>query len=477
MVSALLVVCVMPAAANSAAPARAAAAGNSAYTTTLNYVIRYYPRYISWFIQQYIGNSGGHNRFTVPETPPSSGLTSPNFRLINAINVDTTYGGCMDMDLSQGPQILTMPAYAHVASLLTLNVFGQVFNTGIVPGVAGTYALALPSWHGTLPPGVKRVDVPVAQSEWFIRADRYTNSGVNVIRDSKAFVHAVRLTSLAAYEANPSSGRAVPVPPIVLRPSANLTSTQAMLHSPSRYLFTLQEAVHSPSTGPLTASDRALSRAFDSVFATAQRGVERGRNGEMSQVVEAVRTAHTMIYNHYYSHLIPGSEWINFTNAANSGTSYLDNDAFQSFVLYGNSNATTRYFDTFTDHLGTPLDTNNFSFYRLTIPKADIPDAKRFWSLTAYIPPIPALMPRPINGNNGQGNVASYTPGLQRNRDGSITVYIQPNRPRIASRRPNWLPVPQDGPFSIVLRVYGPTGNTAAGTTYIPPEIKPLGIL
>jgi hypothetical protein len=286
----------------------------------------------------------------------------------------------------------------------------------------------------------------------------------------------VRLTSLAGYEANPSSGRALPVPPVVLRPSANLASTQAMLHSPITYLGTLQEAVHSPST-PLTASDRALSRAFDRVFAAAQQGVAHGRYGEMSQIVQAVRTAHTMIYSRYYSHLIPGSQWITFTNAADSGTSYLDNDAFQSFILYGNSNATTRYFDTFTDHLGTPLDTDNFRFYRLTIPKADIPDAKRFWSLTAYIPPIPSLMPRPINGNNGQGNVASYTPGLKRNRDGSITVYIQPNRPRIPSRRPNWLPVPKDGPFSIVLRVYGPTGNTAAGKVYVPPEIKPLGVL
>ena len=263
LVSALLVVCVMPAAANSAAPARAAAAGQAAYTTSLNYVIRYYPRYLSWFIQQYLGSIGGRNRFTIPESSPTAlgGLTSPNFRLINAINVDTTYGGCMVMDLSEGPMILTMPAYAHVASLLTLDAFAQVFNTGIVPGVAGTYALALPSWHGTLPPGVKRVNVPFPQSEWFIRADRYTNTGVNVIADSKAFVHAVRLTSLAAYEANPSSGRAAPVPPIVLRPSANLTSTQAMLNSPTRYLRTLQEAVHSPSTGPLTdVGSRALSR-------------------------------------------------------------------------------------------------------------------------------------------------------------------------------------------------------------------------
>jgi hypothetical protein len=321
------------------------------------------------------------------------------------------------------------------------------------------------------------VDLPVG-SECFIRADRYTNTGVNVIADAKAFVKAVHLAPLAAYEANPSSGPASGVPQIALRPSANIISTAYMLHSPTRYLRSLQVAIRAPTTGPLTASDRALSRSFASVFAAANRSVEHGSYGEMSQIDSAVRTANHMIYNHYYSHLVSGSQWITFNNAANSGTAYLDNDAFQSFVLFGNSIATTRYFDTFTDHLGIPLDTNNFSFYRLTIPKADIPQAKRFWSLTAYVPPAPALVPGTTpNGNNGQGNVASYTPGLQRNADGSITVYIQPNRPAIRSRRPNWLRVPPDGPFSIVLRVYGPTGNTAAGTVYVPPEIKPLGVL
>jgi hypothetical protein len=405
-------------------------------------------------------------------------LIGDQFRIVNAINVDTTYGGILSLDLTKGPQILTMPGYDHVASILNLDVFGQAFNSGIDPKAKGTYALVPPGWQGTLPPGVKRVDMPFG-SECFIRADRYTNTGVNVIADSKAFVRAVRLTSLAAYEADPMSGPALQVPQIALKPSANIISTQAMLNAPTRYLRSLQAAILAPTTaGTLTDSDLALSRAFDSVFAAAQQGVEQGRDGEMSQIVRAVRTANQMIYNHYYSHLLPGSDWITFNNAAASGTHYLDNDAFQSFILFGNSNTTTRYFDAFTDHLGIPLDTDNFRFYRMTIPKADIPQARRFWSVTAYVPPAPSLVPGTTpNGNNGQGNVASYTPGLQRNKDGSITIYIQPNRPVIPSRRPNWVRVPPDGPFSIVLRVYGPEGNTAPGTLYIPAEIRPLGVL
>jgi hypothetical protein len=36
----------------------------------------------------------------------------------------------------------------------------------------------------------------------------------------------------------------------------------------------------------------------------------------------------------------------------------------------------------------------------------------------------------------------------------------------------NWLPVSR-GPFSLVLRVYGPEGNTSPGNKYLPPKILP----
>ena len=111
----------------------------------------------------------------------------------------------------------------------------------------------------------------------------------------------------------------------------------------------------------------------------------------------------------------------------------------------------------------------------MTFTKAQIPDAKRFWSLTAYVGA--ALHPTPGPANNGQRNVASYTPGLRTNRDGSITIFVGPNRPRIPALRPNWVYVPADTQFSLVLRTYGPQGNTAAGVTYRPPEIKPFGVL
>lgn len=100
-------------------------------------------------------------------------------------------------------------------------------------------------------------------------------------------------------------------------------------------------------------------------------------------------------------------------------------------------------------------------------PAGQLPEAARFWSITAYTPDDIELVVNPAD----KYVVASYTPGLQSNPDGSLSVYLShalpPNVPEA-----NWLPVPS-GPFNIMLRVYGPEGSVAANT-YLPPPVVPF---
>ena len=480
-VAALLALSLVPAVAYSSAPRSAAApaaaapaaSGDVTYATTRDYLIRFYPRYLTYWVQNY----AARNRFIAPIYGPDGLLTS-TARLINAFNVDTVYASVLNMDLSQGPEILTIPQAKGVFSMLTLNVWGSAFSSGIPTDQAGTYALVLPGWRGTLPRGVTKVTVPYAQTMWTIRSDRYTRSGsgyVNTVADAKDFISKLRLSSLPEYRANPSSGRPLPTPQIALAPSSKVQADATLAHSPTRFLSYLQQAMHSPTTAPLTASDRALSATFDAVFAAAQRGVNNGDYAPMAQIEQAAQDVDGMIVDHYLSHLVPGTDWINFNNLANWGTAYLDRDSTTAYIFLGNSATTSRYWDAFTDHNGHPLDTDTFPRYTMTFTKDQIPDAKRFWSVTAYVGPALHVTPGP--SNNGNRNVASYSPGLKTNPDGSVTIYIQTTRPTIASRVPNWVYVPAHTPFSLVLRTYGPQGNTATGVTYKPPEIKPLGVL
>jgi len=100
----------------------------------------------------------------------------------------------------------------------------------------------------------------------------------------------------------------------------------------------------------------------------------------------------------------------------------------------------------------------------LTFPKRKIPEAERFWSVTAYTPNSIEL----IENSANKYLVARYTPGLQYNSDGSVSIYMATQQPA-GIPAANWLPVP-DRAFNIMLRVYGLEGNV--NDTYVPPAIK-----
>src|ERR1700746_2056918 len=56
-------------------------------------------------------------------------------------------------------------------------------------------------------------------------------------------------------------------------------------------------------------------------------------------------------------------------------------------------------------------------------------------------------------------------PGMKKNADGSLTLYIQKDSPG-AGKESNWLPAP-DGPIYLVMRLYWPKET--------PPSILPAG--
>ena len=174
-----------------------------------------------------------------------------------------------------------------------------------------------------------------------------------------------------------------------------------------------------------------------------------------------------MIIDRFVSN-VDQNRWVYFDNIGEWGTNYLDRAATTEFLEFSNNATTSGYYSAFTDCRGAPLNGSSH-VYRLTFSAKEnasegaIPDAQGFWSLTAYIPRGMTLVPNAAR----KYLVASYT-NTEMNSDGSITLYIQASPP--AGHRDKWLPVPR-GPFALVLRVFGPTGNTSPGSKYTPPKI------
>jgi len=87
------------------------------------------------------------------------------------------------------------------------------------------------------------------------------------------------------------------------------------------------------------------------------------------------------------------------------------------------------------------------STYRLTVP----PNApvRQYWSATVYDRETHALvksMPR--------ASVASISPGLAKNADGSVDLYFSPKAPE--GKDANWVPTDPAGKFELLFRLYGP---------------------
>jgi hypothetical protein len=89
--------------------------------------------------------------------------------------------------------------------------------------------------------------------------------------------------------------------------------------------------------------------------------------------------------------------------------------------------------------------------YTLSFAKGQLPPVKAFWSVTTYDGKSQLLIENPINRYLIN---SPMLPGMKKNPDGSLTIYIQNKSPGNA-KEANWLPA-VDGPIYMVMRLYWP---------------------
>ncbi len=106
--------------------------------------------------------------------------------------------------------------------------------------------------------------------------------------------------------------------------------------------------------------------------------------------------------------------------------------------------------------------------WRLSFPARGSPPVDAFWSLTLYETTAEGqlfLTENPI----GRYSIGDRTPGLTRDPDGALTIWIARNDPG-PDRRANWLPAPAKGPFALTLRAYLPR-PALVSHAYVPPPV------
>jgi hypothetical protein len=429
------------------------------FATTVAYVVQFYPLWFTYHQSQL----GTPNRLGGPDR------ISPLYHSVVAINDDTLYASTF-LDLTAQPVILTIPATTATYSVLTLDPYGNIFETGIQPQTPGTYGLTGPDFTGTLPAGVTPIAMPLNFTTLIFRADKFSSTGEDQMAAAEQFRASLRTATLSEYLNDPSAGTPEIVPefPAFAVPFKT-TADELIAKDAITFLKQLQTAVASSNTPPLSPAEQALSNRFDRVFGTGEFGSPSGPNSaQRAQFIAGAQAAHKLIIDRYLTHR-GTTNWIHFTNIGDWGDQVIERSSITEFCQYCNDISTAAYYHTFWDGQGALLDGSKPAGYVLTFPAEDIPPAERFWSLTAYTPQAIELVDNTAN----KYVVASYTPGLQYHADGSLSVSMATERPPGVPEA-NWLPVPL-GPFNIMLRIYGVVPNSSvANNTYVPPGLERL---
>jgi hypothetical protein len=428
----------------------------SAFDTTVAYVAQFYPLWFTYYQSRLGGNRNRNNLV-------GSDRISPIFHYVVAINVDTLYVNSY-LNLTAQPVIVTIPPTppfpATSYSILMLDAYGDVLPASI-PKTPGSYALIGPEgFTGTLPAEITSIAVPVNFSSLNFRSDKYSPTGEDQIAQADAFRRSLKAQTLSNYLEDPSGGAAKILPEVLFAVPFKTTADNLIANSPIAFLTQLQRAVGSSNTPDFSPYEQALSDRFDSLFAN--------RSANESELSEGTQAAHKLILDRYLTHTQwaapTPTNWIHFTNIGDWGKQVVERSSITEFIQYANNINAAAYYHVFNDANGLPLDGSNLRSYVLTFAAGQIPQAMRFWSLTAYTPEAIELVPNPAN----KYAVASYTPP-QFNTDGSVSIYMAQELPAGVPMA-NWLPIP-NGAFNIMLRVYGPEGSVA-DNTYVPPGIQ-----
>ena len=358
-----------------------------------------------------------------------------------SLRTTTSFYGSTYLYLDQEPVVLTIPTTRATWSMLLTDAYGDVYDAGI--SASGAYAFTGPGWSGTLPAGVTQVKMPTNFSNMIIRSDKYSAAGQDQKAEAQKFRSLLAAETLSEYETNP------PGPHTKLYPLAAYSfpfkthADNLIASDPMKFLKALQKAVASSNTPPLNKADQALSNAFDAYFDAS--------NPDTAALSAGTRKAHAMIVDAYLSNT-GKTKWITFSTIGTTWSA-LVRSAITEYIQYGNSHATAAYYQTFDDGSGKALDASTRG-YVLTFRKNQIPQAKRFWSLTCYIPDSITLYKNALQ----KYLVASYTPGLQKGKDGSVSIYMSPQQPKGVPAC-QLAAGPEGRVQCDVLRVYGPEGT------------------
>ncbi len=370
-------------------------------------------------------------------------------------NSDTPYS-LLFMDLRAEPIVLSVPAVEKTRYYSVMLCDGNTFNYGYIGSratgsEAGDYMVVGPDWQGAPPAGIKKV----FQSSTQFSAAAYRTQLFNAadMPNVEKVQAGYKVQPLSAYLKQP----APPAAPAIEFPKADAELVKKNFFE---YLdFALQFAPAGPEERTIREKLARIGvgagKTFDFKDLPLTHKIEIGlgmKDGE--EKVEKYLASGQKDVNGWKigslfgDRLFYSGDWLKRAAAAKGG-------------IYGNDAVEAVYPMTKALSSGEVLDGSKHK-YTITFPAGQLPPVDAFWSVTMYDGKSQLLIENPISRYLIN---SPMLPGMKKNADGSLTLYIQKDSPG-AEKESNWLPAPNDEIY-LVMRLYWP--KTTA------PSILPAG--
>jgi hypothetical protein len=370
-------------------------------------------------------------------------------------NSDTPYSFAW-LDLRAEPIVLSVPAVEKPRYYAVMLEDGNTFVYGYIGSRAtgndaGDYMVVGPDWNGTTPPGIKKVFQSTTQfSLAGYRTQLFNPADMDNVKNVQA---SYKVQTLSAYLKQP----APPASPAVAFPEIDKEMVKTNFFE---YLdFSLQFAPAGPEEKEIRTKLARIGvgpgKTFDFKDLPLTHKLEIGlgmKDGEAK--VDKYLSDEQKIINGWKISSLFGDraffhgDWLLRAAGAKGG-------------IYGNIAEEATYPFTKTLPNGEALDGSKHN-YTLTFAAGHFPPVNAFWSVTMYDTKTQLLIENPINRYLIN---SPMLPGLKKNADGSVTLYIQNKTPG-ADKEANWLPAP-NGEIYLVMRLYWPKAE--------PPSILPPG--
>ena len=380
-------------------------------------------------------------------TPKDTAIVTPNS--------DTPYS-MLEVDLRAEPIVFCVPKIEkdRYYSVQLTDMYS--FNYGYVGSRttgndAGCYMIGGPGWKGETPAGIKKAFRSETQFGLVIyRTQLFNPADINNVKKIQT-----------GYTAQPLSAFLhQPAPPAPPMPDFPAFTEDAFKTDFPKYLsFLLQYCPPVPEETELRAKFAeagieagkpfAFDKLSDSQKAELGLGVKEG--------YDAIEKQRNNIGKNINGWIVGSA----FGDRAFYHGHYLLRAAAALAGIFGNNAVEAMYPLAKNASDGQPLDGSKHN-YTLTFAAGQYPPVNAFWSVTMYNGKTQLLIENPINRYLIN---SPMLPGMKKNKDGSVTMYIQKDAPS-ADKKSNWLPAP-DGPIYMVMRLYWPKER--------PPSILPPG--